>query len=98
MDSLVTYPWERPKPRHRPAGNARHYRNGRELSAPVALRIARYRNGPGFNPSYPDVQGREVTDTCHVTLEDAIFKTRWEFGVEEECDAPRGRKEVPWAA
>lgn len=67
--------------RHRPTGRTRHYRDGSLLPPPVALRIARYPDDPGFYLLYLDAGGEQQTDTWHETLEAARRQAVFEFGV-----------------
>lgn len=69
---------------HLPTGRTRHYRGAQVLPVPSALQIARYSEDTGLYLFYLDVEGNEITDTYHDTLEGAVEQARWEFGIEDE--------------
>ena len=70
------------RPDHVLTGKTRHYKGAWELPPPVELRIVQYADDPGFYLFYCDKSGRELTDTYHDSLEQALEQARWEFGVE----------------
>jgi hypothetical protein len=47
------------------------------------LRIAQYPSDPGFYLLYCDGDGREMTDTYHDSLEEAMAQAEWEFETKE---------------
>jgi hypothetical protein len=68
---------------HSPTGKTRHRSGGALLPPPAELRIAQYSNDPGYYLLHYDSDGREMTDTYHDSLEDAIAQAEWEFGAHE---------------
>lgn len=70
--------------RHKPTGNTRHYDVSGPLPAPRALRIASYPGDAGYYLLYLDEAGRELTDTYHESMEDALAQAEWEFGIKPE--------------
>ena len=71
-------------PEHSPTGRTRHWHGGQLLPAPSRLRIARCEGDgwTGYYLLYDDASGRELTDTYHESLEDAMRQAHWEFCVE----------------
>jgi hypothetical protein len=75
---------------HRPTGRTRHYRGSTELPAPSTLRIIQLPPASGYYLLYLDREERELTDTYHDTLDDAMAQAEWEFSVRpEEWTEPR---------
>jgi hypothetical protein len=70
------------RPEHQSTGRTRHFKGAWELPTPSELRIVQYVGDPGFYLFYCDDAGREMTDTYHDTLEEALEQARWEFGLE----------------
>jgi hypothetical protein len=68
-------------PSHRVTGKTRHFHGTEELPTPSQLRVAQYRDDPGFYLFYCNDQGNEITDTYHDSLEHALSQAEWEFGV-----------------
>lgn len=52
------------------------------MPAPAALRISQYQGDAGFYLLYLDLDGEEITDTYHMTLQDAFEQANWEFGAD----------------
>lgn len=71
------------KPFHVPTGKTRHYHGGL-LPAPSSLRIGQYPGRTGFYLFYLDKDGRELTDTYHSTLSEAMSQAEFEFLVKPE--------------
>jgi hypothetical protein len=73
---------------HRPTGRTRHYyglgSDAPEVPIPVELRITKYENDAGYYLFYCDDTGRELTDTYHDSLSDAMAQAEWEFEVRPE--------------
>lgn len=67
-----------------PTGKTRHFRGGELLPAPAELQIVVFSDAPGYVLLYLDVEGREMTDTLHDSLEAAIDQAEWEFNVKAE--------------
>lgn len=70
-------------PVHSPTGKTRHWSGGALLPPPAELRIAQYPSDPGFYLLYCDGDGREMTDTYHDSLEEAMAQAEWEFETKE---------------
>ncbi len=70
--------------RHRPTGKTRHIVGGELWEGARGLRIVRYAADGGFYLLYLDESGREVTDTWHESLEDALRQATFEFNVDPE--------------
>ena len=68
--------------RHRPTGRTRHYFGNQLLPAPAMLQITKYADDPGFYLLYFDPDGKELTDTYHDSVEQAMAQATREFGVE----------------
>jgi hypothetical protein len=66
---------------HDSSGFTRHYRDGKLLTKPAALSIARFEGDPGFYLFYLDEAGAKMTDTYHPDLEGAFSQANLEFGV-----------------
>ena len=81
------------KSHHTPTGKTRHFQGslgddglvrGPELPAPHALVIAQLPPDEGYYLLYLDVNGTEITDTYHESLEKALSQAKWEVNVEVE--------------
>jgi hypothetical protein len=68
--------------RHKPTGMTSHYLGAEKLSAPYSLIITKYPNDDGVYLMYLDREGKEVTDTFHDTVEEAMEQAKFEFGVQ----------------
>lgn len=66
---------------HSPTGRTRHTFNGVEVSPATSLRIVQFDTDPGYYLIHLDNEGREVADTYHDTIDDAIAQAEWEFGL-----------------
>ena len=65
--------------RCRPTGNCGHVVGG-ELQGPAAcLAICRYEGDAGYLLIYCDAIWREITDTWHATLDDALRQAEFEY-------------------
>jgi hypothetical protein len=67
--------------RHRATGATLHTVGGKTRDDAHALRIVRYGVEAGFYFLYLDEMGREVTDTWHKSLDDAMHQADFEFSV-----------------
>ncbi len=65
-------------------GKTRHVVSGSDMPLPAMLRIVRFPNDQGYYLLYLDKAGRELTDTYHDTLADAVDQARWEYEVQPE--------------
>jgi hypothetical protein len=63
--------------KHVATGRTHHYRDNRD-SNPAELRIVTYENEPGFYLLHFDSQGKELTDTLHDTIVEALEEAQWE--------------------
>lgn len=80
------------KPHHIPTGKTRHTvgsrcndRNlirGPEMPAPHELVVAQLPSDEGYYLLYLDKSGKEITDTYHDSLDNALAQAKWEFNVE----------------
>ena len=61
--------------------NTRHFRDGQLLSAPHDLRIVKYEDDPNYFLLHFDKDGKEMTDTCHDSLEEALAQAEYEFQI-----------------
>jgi len=57
---------------------------GKELPNPSELLIAQIEPDEGYYLLYLDNEGREITDTYHSSLEEALAQAEWEFGVKTD--------------
>jgi hypothetical protein len=69
--------------KYQPTGRTVHRRDGALIRVPSALAIAQLAGDPGFYLYYFDSNGKELTDTYHLTIEQAQKQASFEFGVEE---------------
>jgi hypothetical protein len=66
----------------RPAsGRTRHTLNGVEIEPAASLRILQYAEDPGFYLMHFDASGREIADTYHDSIEQAMEQAEWEYNV-----------------
>jgi hypothetical protein len=63
-----------------PTGNTRHIVGGHETSDFDALVIARHDDDQGVYLLYCDETWEAVTDTFHLTVDDAIAQAEFEYG------------------
>jgi hypothetical protein len=70
--------------RHRSTGKTRHFVGGAPWEGTRGLRIVRFESEAGFYLLYLDESGREVTDTWHQSLSDAMKQANFEFSVEPD--------------
>jgi hypothetical protein len=77
--------------RHKPTGNVRHYNGGNPFPPTAELKIMRYEGTSGFYLLHFDIDGNELNDTYHDSLEDALHQAEYEFRIEpsEWIDATR---------
>ena len=68
-------------PQHRVTGKTRHYHGTEPLPPPSELRIGQCTGDPGFYLLYLDVSGKELTDTYHDSVEQAMAQADFEFAV-----------------
>ena len=68
--------------KHKPTGRTVHTRDGNPIHVPAGLAIVQLSGDPGFYLYYLDSNGREITDTYHSTIEQAMKQASFEFGVE----------------
>ena len=68
---------------HRPTGKTIHRIGEREIETPVKLQIAQYAGDSGFYLFYFDSSGREISDTYHSDIDQAMGQAKWEFGVQD---------------
>lgn len=67
--------------KHKVTGKTKHYRGEKELPKPAELQIAQLENCPGYYLLYIDDNGKELTDTYHDSLSEALRQAEWEFSV-----------------
>ena len=82
MSGYVILRRVRLSPRHRPTGRTQHHHGGVPIPPPSQLVIAQLPPDQGYYLLYLDLQGRELTDTYHETLDRAMAQAQWEFSVE----------------
>jgi hypothetical protein len=68
-------------PQHVPTGKTHHYDGEKELPHAVILKIVKYDDVEGFYLLHFDTAGKEITDTFHESVEDALAQAEWEFQV-----------------
>ena len=72
------------KTHHKPTGNTKHFRWGKELSNEIwELKIIKIDPEPGFYLIYFDSKANELTDTLHDSLEAAMQQAEFEFNVKQ---------------
>lgn len=69
---------------HSPTGRTRHAFRNVDVGPSTALRIVQYDEDPGFYLIHSDANGREIADTYHETIDDAMAQAEWEFGIRPE--------------
>jgi hypothetical protein len=69
---------------HSRTGRTRHTRDGVHVGHAASLRIVQFDGDPGFSLIHFDSTGRELTDTYHHTIEDAMKQADWEYGVKPD--------------
>lgn|SRR5678816_4452960 len=62
-------------------GRTRHEIGGSPMPQPSELRVVRDPEGHGFYLSYCDATAAEMTDTFHLSLDDAFAQAEFEFEV-----------------
>ena len=62
----------------------RHTLNGVEVGPADSLRILQYDEDPGFYLMHFDASGREIADTYHDTIDDAMAQAEWEYNIKPE--------------
>jgi hypothetical protein len=62
-----------------PTGATRHTVGGVQMGPASALAIARYPGDPGTRLLYLDHDGAVVTDTWHLSLDDALHQAAFEY-------------------
>ena len=67
--------------RHRQSGNTRHFSRGKVVPPPTRLVIAKYPDDAGCYLLHLDDRGKELTDTFHDSVEEALEQAEWEFRV-----------------
>lgn len=69
--------------RHKLTKNTRHFVYGEQIEDSItSLKIVQCRPDAGFYLLYFDASGKELTDTYHSTVNEAMEQAKWEFGVE----------------
>lgn len=66
---------------HPVTGNGRHYVNGALLSGERWLRIVQLAGDTAFYLIHYERRGRELTDTWHETVADALDQAHFEYGL-----------------
>lgn len=86
MDSFVTLRYLTLQPHHRPTGNTKHYYGFERVPVPTpaSLAIAKYEGDEGFYLLHLDSSGDELTDTFHLSVDEALAQAEWEFGAKSE--------------
>jgi len=69
---------------HERTGKTIHYNAGLKVDKPTQLIIAKYEDCSGYYLLHIDKEGKEMTDTYHETIEDALEQADFEFGVQPE--------------
>lgn len=69
---------------HTRTGKTRHYLGEDELPASKMLKIVKYEDENGFYLIHFDADGKEMTDTFHDTLDDAMEQAEWEYQVKPD--------------
>jgi hypothetical protein len=70
-----------------PTGNTRHFVGGEQVVTFAALAIASYEGDEGIYLFYCDEQWETVTDTFHLSVDDALHQAEVEFGPVTLLDA-----------
>lgn len=71
-------------PLQTPTGNTRHYVGAKELGPAAALRIVKYEGEAGYYLFRLDGEGNAMTDTFHLSIEDALAQAEWEYRVKQD--------------
>ena len=71
------------QPKHLTSGKTKHWIGGAEMSRPLELRIESDKETSGFYLFYCDSKG-PMTDTWHLSLDDAFHQAEFEFLVRRE--------------
>ncbi|HUX80684.1 MAG TPA: hypothetical protein VMW10_13215 [Alphaproteobacteria bacterium] len=58
-----------------------HVIAGEKMKAPHELQIVVYPDDSGYYLLYFDINGKEITDTYHETLEGGLKQAEWEFNI-----------------
>ena len=66
---------------HIPTGKTVHYQDDDEISGISQLQIIQYDNDHGYYLFYLDSEGKELTDTYHDTITQAMEQASFEFNV-----------------
>jgi hypothetical protein len=67
-----------------PTGLVRYTFAGVDVGTAATLRIVQYDGAPGFYLIHLDEEGREIADTYHDTIEDALEQAELEFAVKPQ--------------
>ncbi len=67
--------------RHLATGLTKHYIGNILLSCPYELRIGKYEDDPGYYLFHFDKEGKEMTDTYHDSLQEALKQAEIEFNI-----------------
>lgn len=70
------------KPKHRSTGFTRHIVYGSLMPRPAQLKVEQFDGDPGFLLLYCTVDGDELSDTYHETLQAAFRQAQNEFEVD----------------
>ena len=62
-------------------GKTRHFSGGGLFRIPAELQVVELPGSPGYYLLYFDDSGREMTDTFHDSVEQAVAQAEWEFNV-----------------
>ena len=71
------------KENHIGTGKTKHLSYGKEVGRPHSLEIAKYEDDKGVYLFHIDEQGKELTDTYHDDIHDAMQQAKWEYGVKK---------------
>jgi hypothetical protein len=74
---------------HKPTGNTLHYVEGNIFGPTAGLAICQYDRDEGFYLFYCDVDWEVITDTFHLSLDDAMHQAEFEYeGVSKTWQQP----------
>lgn len=71
-------------PLQTPTGNTRHHVGAKELGPAAALRIVKHEGEAGYYLIRLDGEGNAMTDTFHLSIEDALAQAEWEYRVKQD--------------
>ena len=67
-----------------PTRKTKHYEGSKELQQPYKLQIVQYEQDTGFYLFYLDYGDELITDTYHMSVEDAMAQAEWEYNVTKD--------------